>query len=78
MKSLTNFFALVSLITVPGLALASEQNVKILDLTNHWVGFFAIGIFRLAYLLVMAEEFTHHRAHVPQAARRTFTRQKPA
>ncbi|MES9972564.1 MAG: sodium:proton antiporter NhaD [Candidatus Thiodiazotropha sp.] len=35
------------------------------DLTNHWVGFTAIGIFTVAYLLVMAEEFTHLRKSKP-------------
>jgi NhaD family Na+/H+ antiporter len=35
------------------------------DLTNHWIGFTAIGIFTVAYLLVMAEEFTHLRKSKP-------------
>ena len=36
-----------------------------LDLTNHTVGFLALGIFAVAYLLVMAEEFTHLRKSKP-------------
>lgn len=44
---------------------ASEQGAEHLDLTNHWVGWLAIGIFVLAYLFVMAEEFTHLRKSKP-------------
>ncbi|QEP43235.1 sodium:proton antiporter [Ectothiorhodospiraceae bacterium BW-2] len=36
-----------------------------LDLTTHWVGFTALAIFFIAYLLVMAEEFTHLRKSKP-------------
>jgi NhaD family Na+/H+ antiporter len=36
-----------------------------LNLTGHWVGLVAIGIFLLAYVLVMAEEFTHLRKSKP-------------
>jgi len=36
-----------------------------MDLTNHWVGFSAIIIFVLAYILVMAEEFTNLRKSKP-------------
>ena len=38
---------------------------KPMDLTNASVGFFAIGVFVLAYALVMAEEFTHLRKSKP-------------
>lgn len=51
------------LLTMPSLAMAMETNR--LDLTSHWVGFLSIGIFVLAYLLVMAEEFTHLRKSKP-------------
>ncbi len=47
----------------PGMALAAAGNH--LDLTSHWVGFTAIGIFIVAYALVMAEEFTHLRKSKP-------------
>jgi NhaD family Na+/H+ antiporter len=50
---------------LPGLGLAVENNAQPLDLTGHWVGLFAIVIFVLAYLLVMAEEFTHLRKSKP-------------
>jgi len=36
-----------------------------MDLTVHWVGYTAIAIFALAYLLVMAEEFTQLRKSKP-------------
>ena len=58
-------FALLSLV-VPGLALASSSaGGDRLDLTTHWVGFAALGVFVLAYALVMAEEFTHLRKSKP-------------
>ena len=34
-------------------------------MTFHWVGIAAIAVFVLAYLLVIAEEFTHLRKSVP-------------
>ncbi|MCU7924106.1 MAG: sodium:proton antiporter NhaD [Candidatus Thiodiazotropha sp. (ex Dulcina madagascariensis)] len=60
------FFAtiLISLFP-PSLALASGQGGNHFDLTDHWVGFTAIAIFVIAYLLVMAEEFTHLRKSKP-------------
>jgi NhaD family Na+/H+ antiporter len=36
-----------------------------LNLTTHWAGFTAIGLFIFAYLFVMAEEFTHLRKSKP-------------
>jgi len=56
------FIALLTLLA-PGLALASGGEG--LDLTQHWVGYASIGIFAIAYLLVMAEEFTHLRKSKP-------------
>lgn len=50
---------------VPGLALATTTQTEVLDLTNHTVGYIALGIFIFAYLLVMAEEFTHLRKSKP-------------
>ena len=47
-----------------GAEMASQGSDR-LDLTNHWVGFLSIGIFVLAYLFVMAEEFTHLRKSKP-------------
>ncbi len=42
---------------LPGLALGAATGE--LDLTSHWVGFTALGIFIAAYSLVIGEEFTH-------------------
>ncbi len=54
------------LLVFSGTALAVTTNEhRPLDLTQHWVGYFSIGVFILAYLLVMAEEFTHLRKSKP-------------
>jgi len=53
------------LLVFPGLALASGGEGHALDLTSHWAGFTALGIFAVAYLFVMAEEFTHLRKSKP-------------
>ncbi len=50
---------------LPDVVFAAEGGSKHLDLTNHWVGFTALGIFFVAYALVMAEEFTHLRKSKP-------------
>ncbi|MGZ5001303.1 MAG: sodium:proton antiporter NhaD, partial [Methylomonas sp.] len=36
----------------------AEQTGQALNLTRHWVGYLAIGIFALAYVLAMTEEVT--------------------
>lgn len=51
-------------LALPTAARASEA-AQHLDLTGHWVGFAALGAFILAYLFVMAEEFTHLRKSKP-------------
>jgi len=48
---------------LPGSAIASVSET--IDLTSHWVGFTAIAVFLTAYVLVMAEEFTHLRKSKP-------------
>ncbi len=48
----------------PALALASGGGHS-LDLTSHPVGYIALLIFIVAYLLVMAEEYTHMRKSKP-------------
>jgi len=45
----------------PGAAMTAEH----VNLTGHWVGWLSIGLFVLAYALVMAEEFTHLRKSKP-------------
>lgn len=49
---------------MPQLAFAAE-NIKILDLTSHWVGYTAIALFVFAYALVVVEEEIHMRKSKP-------------
>ena len=56
--------ALVVFLFTPFLAQASVDSVR-LDLTGQWVGFAALALFFVAYLAVMAEEFTHLRKSKP-------------
>ena len=65
MNIFNRFLTAICLAMLPGFVLATETAAKPLDLTGHWVGLFAIAIFVLAYLLVMAEEFTHLRKSKP-------------
>ncbi len=44
---------------------ATSEPVQTLNLTGHWVGYFALVLFVLAYALVMVEEFTHFRKSKP-------------
>ncbi|MDX2457838.1 MAG: sodium:proton antiporter NhaD [Gammaproteobacteria bacterium] len=46
-------------------AWATEATTRTLSLITHNVGFTAIAVFCIAYLLVMAEEFTHLRKSKP-------------
>ena len=57
--------ALSAFLGLPGLALASGAADTALNLTSHQVGYAALIIFVVAYLLVMAEEFTHMRKSKP-------------
>jgi NhaD family Na+/H+ antiporter len=50
---------------LPGPAAASTVTAELLDLTGHWVGALAVLVFIIAYLLVMAEEFTRLRKSKP-------------
>jgi NhaD family Na+/H+ antiporter len=50
------------LLCIPGLAAASGEQ---LDLTHDSIGYMALAIFVLAYLVVMAEEFIHLRKSKP-------------
>jgi len=62
-NSLIKLIMLVMLAVLPGNAIASVSET--IDLTSHWVGFTAIAVFLIAYVLVMAEEFTHLRKSKP-------------
>lgn len=50
---------------IPFNAISSVSAGETLDLTQHWVGYTAIAIFVLAYILVMSEEFIHLRKSKP-------------
>jgi NhaD family Na+/H+ antiporter len=58
-------FASLLMLLLPGVSLASTAATEPLDLTGHWVGVFGLAVFVVAYLLVMAEEFTHLRKSKP-------------
>jgi len=60
----------LSRLLVPGLVLlgmplAASAAEAAVDLTTHWAGYTAIGLFVLAYVMVVAEEFTHLRKSQP-------------
>ncbi len=50
---------------LPAFAWATSSDMELLDLTRHGVGYAALGIFAVAYALVMAEEFTQLRKSKP-------------
>ncbi|MDD2721002.1 MAG: sodium:proton antiporter NhaD [Gallionella sp.] len=55
---------LFALLFTPLLAHASEAAAR-LDMTGNWVGYTSAGLFLLAYLAVMSEEFSHLRKSKP-------------
>ncbi|TCK19106.1 sodium/proton antiporter (NhaD family) [Thiogranum longum] len=55
----------ILLTALPGLALASGDSMQLQNFTNHWAGWLAIGIFVLAYALVIGEEALHLRKSKP-------------
>jgi len=57
--------SILSLLFVPMLAQASAGATETLNLTSSGVGYAALVIFVLAYVFVMAEEFTHLRKSKP-------------
>ena len=58
------FAALITLLFTPLITFA-EEGGKRLDLTGNWVGITSVLLFFVAYLVVMAEEFTHLRKSKP-------------
>ena len=56
--------ALIAFLFMPMLAQASADGAR-LDLTGQWVGIASLLLFFIAYLAVMAEEFTHLRKSKP-------------
>lgn len=61
--NLTLFYSLIFFL-LPGVLFASSED-KTLDLTHHLVGYLSLGIFIIAYLAVMAEEYTQLRKSKP-------------
>jgi len=64
-KLLHPLFLAISLLVLPVQAMAAANGHEPLDLTNSGIGFAALAIFVVAYMLVMAEEFTHLRKSKP-------------
>jgi len=62
---LKTLLSALALLLLSGIALATTTSGETLDLTHHPVGYWAIAIFVVAYLLVMAEEYTHLRKSKP-------------
>ncbi len=64
---MNKLLSLLLLLLLPGLSLANTSSAELthLNLTSHAVGYAAIAIFILAYVLVMAEEFIHLRKSKP-------------
>ncbi len=59
------FLLIASALLMPGFMSASSGTTAILDLTSHGIGYFSLVVFAIAYILVMAEEFTHLRKSKP-------------
>lgn len=58
------FISLIALLFTPLLAHASESSTRI-DMTSSWVGITSVLLFFVAYIAVMAEEFTDLRKSKP-------------
>ena len=65
MTNLLKLFLLLFCLILPMLAVASDSSVSVLDLTSHWIGYTAIGVFSVAYILVILEEKIHLRKSKP-------------
>lgn len=61
----TTTLFLFGCIIMPDMVIASTQQANKLDLTAHPFGYIALVIFVIAYLFVMAEEYTHMRKSKP-------------
>ncbi|MDX8379578.1 MAG: sodium:proton antiporter NhaD [Gallionella sp.] len=61
---MNRFTVLLALLFTPFYAFASETSARV-DLTGNWVGITSVILFFIAYLAVMAEEFSHLRKSKP-------------
>ena len=59
------FLVVTALLLTSSAVFAAEEGFFAVSLTSHFVGYASIAIFIVAYLLVMAEEFTHLRKYKP-------------
>ncbi len=62
---MTRFVLFFALLLGSGSAFAAEHAPEIIDLTTNWVGYLAITVFALAYILVILEEQIHLRKSKP-------------
>ncbi len=56
---------LILSVFVPNVAFCSSEEVPIIDLTQHWVGYTALALFAFSYILVVLEEQLHLRKSKP-------------
>jgi len=61
----SNLLLVVIALLFPSFGFAATSDANHIDLTNHTVGYAALLVFVIAYLFVMAEEFTHLRKSKP-------------
>ena len=62
---LHSLFMFMIVLALPVQAMAAANGHEPLDLTNSNIGFAALAVFVIAYMFVMAEEFTHLRKSKP-------------
>jgi NhaD family Na+/H+ antiporter len=65
MKHLVSWLSPLIFLFLPSLAFASGDAGEWIDLTTHWVGYTAITVFVLGYILVIFEEQIHMRKSKP-------------
>ncbi|MBL1433634.1 MAG: sodium:proton antiporter, partial [Gammaproteobacteria bacterium] len=58
-------FSTLILFAAPAIASIGNGEIALQDFTDSTIGFIAIGIFVLAYILVIGEEFLHLRKSKP-------------
>lgn len=62
---IAKFLLALSAILPLGVFASNSASFELIDLTTHWVGYTSLVLFAGAYILVMAEEFTHFRKSKP-------------
>ncbi len=65
MKLLSYLLLALTAVLMPNLAFASDAAHQTIDLTSHWLGYTALAIFVLSYILVILEEQLHLRKSKP-------------